>query len=78
MSPEKIGLVLIVLSCAFYAGLLVVPFAPLTPPGKVALSAGLVISGEGVFWIGCVIVGKELMRRYRHHLNPRTWFRKMS
>ncbi|MFM8551542.1 MAG: hypothetical protein ACKOCD_04390 [Nitrospiraceae bacterium] len=42
------------------------------------LYAGLVVLGETAFWLGCLLAGRELMRRYRHQLNPRTWFSRPS
>ncbi len=69
----RIGVGLITLSCLLYAGLLVLPFLPLSLRSKLALSSILVITGEAAFWIGGLIVGKEVVTRYKQYLNPRRW-----
>lgn len=68
-----IGAGLITLSCLLYAGLLVLPLLPLSLHSKLALSSILVITGEATFWIGGLIVGKEVVTRYKQYLNPRRW-----
>jgi len=68
------GLGLVVLSCILYAGLLLVPMTSFSTGGKVSLSALLIISGEVSFWIGGLILGREVIRRYRKALDPRRWF----
>lgn len=74
MSRSAAGVACLVLSCVFYAALLAVPFLPLGNPGQAAVAAGLVVAGEGIFLVGCLLAGRELMARYRHRLNPRSWF----
>jgi hypothetical protein len=72
------GIICLILSCLFYAGLFAVPFLPFGYRGQAVVAAGLVIVGEAIFWLGCVLAGRELMVRYRHHLNPRSWLRRRS
>ena len=55
---------------------LVVPFLPLTTGQKVWASGGLVVAAEVVFWVSALLLGREVVRRYRSRLDPRTWFRK--
>ncbi|MCG8402913.1 MAG: transporter suffix domain-containing protein [Firmicutes bacterium] len=71
-----LGFVLIVLSTILYGSLLLVPFIPSAVGTKIALSSGLVICGELCFWIGGIILGKELITKYRKKLNPLQWFKK--
>ncbi len=71
---ERIAAFLVVLSCVFYAGLLAVPFLAESTGGRATLSGGLIVAGEGSFWLGALVAGPAVMRRYRHHLDPRTWF----
>jgi len=67
-----LGIMLVVLSFAFYGALLLVPFTPFSAGGKLQLSAGLVIMGEASFWIAVLILGKETVSKYRHIL-LRNW-----
>jgi hypothetical protein len=63
---------LVVLSFAFYGALMLVPFTPFSASGKLQLSAGLIIMGEASFWIAVLILGKEMVSKYRHIL-LRNW-----
>ena len=50
-----------------------------TPVGtgtKVGISAALVVAAEGTFVISALVLGKEVVSRYRGSLDPRAWFRK--
>jgi len=72
---RRIGLGLVLLSFILYGCLLLVPSAPLSTSGKVALSSLLVISGEASFWVGGFILGREVVARWRGRLDPRRWIR---
>jgi len=73
---KKAGIALIILSCAFYGALLLVPFIPYTVGTKVIISSVLVFLGEASFWIGGFILGREIVMKYRKYLNPLQWFKK--
>ena len=68
-------IVLLVVPCAFYAAVPVVPFLPLTTAQKIGLSSGLVVVAEIVFWVAALFVGREVISRYRRLFDPRTWKR---
>jgi len=63
---RQVGLALVALSFVFYAALLSVPFLPLTLENRITLSGILVISGEASFWVAVLILGKEIVSRYRN------------
>lgn len=63
------------LSFVFFGGLLIVPFTPFDIGTKAVISLTLVILGEGSFWVGGFILGKEYVAKYKQHLNPVNWFR---
>ena len=54
------------------------PFLPVSGGLKAGLIAVLVILGEGMFWIGGILVGKDVMANYRKKMNPARWFKKGS
>jgi hypothetical protein len=72
-----VGVGLIVLSFILYGGLLLVPMLALAIEAKVGLSTALVVVGEITYWIGVVIVGRELVSRYRDRLHPRQWLARL-
>ena len=63
---RRLGMLLIILSFAFYGILLLVPFAPFSAGRKVILSSILVVLGEASFWIAALILGKELIKNYKN------------
>lgn len=63
---RRLGMLLIILSFAFYGILFLVPFAPFSPGRKVILSSILVVLGEASFWIAALILGKELIKNYKN------------
>lgn len=67
---------LVVVPGLLYAAVLGVPFLPLGTGTKIWLSAFLVVTAEGTFVISTLVLGKEVVSRYRGSLDPRTWFRK--
>lgn len=74
LRTEQIAGLLVALSCVLYAGLLAVPFLAESTAGRATLSGSLIVAGEGAFWLGALIAGPAVMRRYRHQLDPRAWF----
>ena len=75
---RTLGFVLIGLSLLLYGSLLLVPFTPLPIESKAAASAALVIAGEVAFWVGGLLLGKELVSKYRQRLNPARWLQHRS
>ncbi|MBO9129072.1 transporter suffix domain-containing protein [Bacillus sp. 165] len=65
----KAGGILVILSFVFYGGLLLVPFLPVSTATKVTISASLVILGEISIWLGGLILGKEIINKYKNKFN---------
>ena len=72
---EIVAATLVVVSCLLYAGIFAVPFLVEETASRVGISGGLVLAGEGTFWLGALIAGPAIMRRYRSKLSPRSWRR---
>jgi hypothetical protein len=68
------------------AGVIVVPLLPIANGGtpataiahKATLTTGLIVGGEVSFWLGILLVGKELARSYRQKLSPCYWWRRFT
>lgn len=73
---KRAGIFLFVLSCILYGIAFIIPFTPFSANTKVIMATLFAISGEVAFWVSCIIVGKELMKRYRRYLNPVNWFKR--
>ncbi|GCL39221.1 hypothetical protein SR1949_43440 [Sphaerospermopsis reniformis] len=69
---QKLGLVLIIVSfLPWLAIALILPFLPLAVAQKALLVPALLVFAEIVFWLGALLVGKEVIQRYRRYLNFR-------
>ena len=72
----KLGIFLMIFSGVFFAATLVIPTLDLPVKIKVIASTSSLVLMEVVFWLGGLLVGKELFTKYKKQLNPRNWFKK--
>ena len=63
-----------VFSGVFFAATFIIPLFKLPTKTKVIASTASLILMEVVFWLGGILVGKELFTRYKKQLNPVNWF----
>jgi hypothetical protein len=73
---RTVGITLVVLSFILYGALFLVPFIPVSGAAKVGISTALIVFGEITFWLGGILLGKELISRYKRYFNPKHWFKK--
>lgn len=64
---------LVVVPSALYTAVPMVAFLPLSTGTKILLASGLVVVAEAVFWGAALLLGKEVVSRYRRLLDPRGW-----
>jgi hypothetical protein len=65
---QRLGLILIVLSFLPWVAIpFVVPFLPLSAAQKATSVPLLLILAEILFWLGVLLVGKEVAQRYRQY-----------
>lgn len=69
-----VGIVLIVLSFAFYAGIALVAMSPIPLDSKGILSGSCWVCREITFWMGAIILGREFIVKYKKSLNPLNWY----
>ncbi len=69
----KIGLVLMVISIVAFLMLPVIPFLNVEKGVKYIVSTALFIFAEVTFWVGGILMGKELFDKYKSLLNPKNW-----
>jgi len=55
--------------------MLLIPFLNLENQHKVIGSSSAFIAMEVLFWVGGLLVGKELFKKYKSYLNPKNWFK---
>jgi len=71
---KRIGIFLVVLSFVLYGLIPLLPFLPISTSQKIATAPLLALLGELAFWPGGVLLGREVIARYKVCLNPCTWF----
>jgi hypothetical protein len=69
----KIGLTLVIVCVPFFLAIPVIPFLKLSSGAKITLSTILLVAGEILFWTGGLLLGKELVTKYKSYLNPKNW-----
>ncbi|MEG3070352.1 MAG: transporter suffix domain-containing protein [Candidatus Syntrophopropionicum ammoniitolerans] len=75
---KKLGILLVALSFVLYGGILLAPFTPFATATKAVITTGLIITGETSFWLGALLLGKEIVAKYKRYLNPLQWFKKQD
>lgn len=70
-----LGWTVLGVSAGLWAAVVVVPFLPLPGVRKAWTAGALAVAGEVAFWVAAVVLGREVVRRYRNFSNPRNWFR---
>lgn len=72
----RVGIFLIILCIPFFLFIPIIPFLELETNTKITLSTVFLIIGEVMFWVGGILVGKELFIKYKSYFNPKNWFKK--
>jgi hypothetical protein len=69
----KIGVILMVISIISFLMLPVIPFLDIEKGMKYAVTTALFVFAEVTFWVGGILMGKELFDKYKSLLNPKNW-----
>lgn len=72
----KLGIFLMIFSGVFFGATFIIPLFDLPTKTKVIASGASLVLMEVVFWLGGLLVGKELFAKYKNRLNPRNWFKR--
>lgn len=75
-TKTKIGILLIVLSVIMFTIIFMSPFIPVDNKYKITIGTVSLILGEICFWVGGLLVGKDLFNKYKSKLNPKNWSNK--
>lgn len=70
------GFALLALAFLMWVLVPVVLLLPLSGAQKGWATAALLVAGEVAFWASAVFLGREVIRRYKAHLDPRRLFRR--
>jgi hypothetical protein len=74
----KLGIGLAIASPVPWLLLLVLPFLPLSVAGRAIAAGGLLVVAEAMFWVGVMLAGQEVVRRYRRRLGLKALWGRIS
>jgi len=72
----KIGITLISISVAFFLIIFALPFVSMDLKVKIALTSVLVVVGEVSFWVGTILIGKDVYLKFKEKLKSGEWLEK--
>lgn len=72
----RIGIVMISISVACFLFLLAVPFLPVGSKFKITLTTVLIVVGEIMFWVGTILIGKDVYLKFKEKLKSGEWLNK--
>jgi hypothetical protein len=73
---QKIRCCINLMSFILWIFILGAPWLPMSTTLKASIVAILIVLGEIFFWGGTVLVGKDIVKKYMHCINPMRWVRK--
>ncbi len=72
----KLGIILLSVSVAIFLMLFALPFVALDTKVKIVLTTVFMISGEVMFWVGTILIGKDVYRKFMAKLKSGDWLEK--
>lgn len=72
----RLGIILISVSVAFFLIIFALPFVSMNLKVKVALTTTLIVVGEVSFWVGTLLIGKEVYKKFMAKLKSGEWLEK--
>ena len=72
----RLGIVLILISVTSFLIIFAIPFVSLDTKFKIALTTVLVIVGEVCFWVGTILIGKDVYLKFKAYLKSGAWLEK--
>lgn len=72
----RFGITLISISVTFFLIIFALPFIPMDLKFKLALSTTLVVVGEVSFWVGTILIGKDVYLKFKEKLKSGEWLEK--
>lgn len=72
----KLGIILISVSVAIFLMLFALPFVSMDTKVKIALTTAFMIGGEVMFWVGTILIGKDVYLKFKEKLKSGEWLEK--
>jgi hypothetical protein len=72
----RLGIILIFISVLFFLIIFALPFISINLKAKVTLTTTLIVVGEVSFWVGTILIGKEVYKKFMAKLKSGEWLEK--
>lgn len=72
----RLGIILISVSVAFFLIIFAMPFVSMDTKIKIGLTTTLIVVGEVCFWVGTLLIGKEVYIKFMAKLKSGEWLAK--
>ncbi len=72
----KFGIVLISISMVIFLMSFAFPFVSMDTKLKIALTTTFLIAGEVMFWVGTILIGKDVYLKFKSKLKSGEWLEK--
>ena len=69
----KLGIILISISVVIFLMLFALPFVSMDTKVKIALTTAFIIGGEVMFWVGTILIGKDVYLKFKARLKSGEW-----
>ena len=69
----KIGWILIIAACFCWISLIIIPFFQLSFAEKAFAATVCVVLGEVFFWLGTIIIGKDVFHKFKQKLKRKKY-----
>ncbi|KXH86746.1 hypothetical protein AU377_14460 [Sporosarcina sp. HYO08] len=72
----KLGIGLLILAVLCWVIAAIATMTPYSLTVKASIITGSIIAGEILFWAGALLVGKDVVTKYKSYLHPKNWRKK--
>ncbi len=69
----KIGIALLILWALLWVLAIIIPFTPVPVKIKAFIVGGVLVGAKAFFFLGVLLVGQEVVNKYKRYLNPKNW-----
>ena len=72
----KLGVVLVSLSMIIFLFIFFIPLLNMTDKNKIFIAGVAAVAAEVLFWSGGLLLGKQILDKYKSYLKWKYWFDK--
>jgi len=74
----KLGVVLVSISMVIFLFIFFIPLLNTTDKNKIFIAGAAAVAAEVFFWSGGLLLGKQILDKYKSYMNWKYWFDKQK